>query len=1112
MGAFFENGFRVFLLAAALLFLGTDYAAAEPVPVRAAAHEGFGRVVFNWPFPVRYTAKQSGNRVVVRFGRPIEAGYGGVVRSLAKYLRRAEPGADGRSVTFVLKNGYGMRSFDMGSAVVVDLVDRVPETKGAKDSAQPAKAKKAAGTRGSGPRVRVRSGVHDGYTRLVFDWPAKTPYGIERKNGEAVVVFRRPGRIDFAGLKRKPPKFIKGMRAETTGNGVSVFLRVAGNSRLQDFLSGSKVVVDVMAPSGPEVAPRAAAAPRTKKTPKAPKSLKSDIPGVTISKIEKKQGGPIALVPGGGKGAAGKGRGSEEEMKLRVKNIAKIKMTATTDDAGAFSMRFDWQEPIGAAVFRRVGFLWIVFDKPTRPDLKAIKEAGGNIIRSLEQVPSPRATVLRLETIAGINPTLKRDGFTWIFEFKQQPLVATTEIETNPQPTSPVGPRLFMPIPEPGEAIAVQDPNVGDFLVVVPVIPLGYGVVRSYRFPQVNLLPTGQGVVILPRVDDLRVRSLRQGIEISSAGNLEVSALSAEVRAGKKLGLMRPLTRVVNFDQWKRSTIEDFYGQKIALLNAIAKAKGKAREEARIKLVNFYIAHGFGPEALGVLKALTRNNPGIVNSAEFRLYRGAANFFLRRFEQAKKDFNYKSLDNNDEGTFWRAAVRAAEGDLVGAALKLRRTGAVTRSYPTALKLPLGLLIADAAIEIGDVRQAKHYLDALALEDLTPNQKSQLDYSLGKFDKLMGNFDAAVMKWEEVQGGSDRLSRVKASVDRAELLLKEEKITPGEAIEELEKLRFVWRGDDFEFNLLRRLGGLYLEEKDYRDGLRTLKQAVTYFRTNEKAPEVTQEMVDAYEKLYLGDAADDLPPITAIALYDEFKELTPPGKKGNLMVRKLADRLVGVDLLDRAAALLDAQVSYRLKGLEKARVGAQLALVHVIAKEFKDALTALDRTKMARMPKDLIVQRKYLRARALIGVKRGDEALALLKDDKETEAELLRSGIYWRRKDWPRAAKSLRKLSRTFGAKPKKPLDEKQSQYILNLAIALTLSGNERSLNRLRSDYSRAMDAGPYKDVFRLISSPQTLGLIDYKSIAGKIEDVENFQAFLSTYRQRLRKSGQSAVN
>ena len=38
--------------------------------------------------------------------------------------------------------------------------------------------------------------------------------------------------------------------------------------------------------------------------------------------------------------------------------------------------------------------------------------------------------------------------------------------------------------------------------------------------------------------------------------------------------------------------------------------------------------------------------------------------------------------------------------------------------------------------------------------------------------------------------------------------------------------------------------------------------------------VTEEMVKAFDDLYLKDAADTMAPVRAIALFDEFKELAP----------------------------------------------------------------------------------------------------------------------------------------------------------------------------------------------------------------------------------------------
>jgi len=136
----------------------------------------------------------------------------------------------------------------------------------------------------------------------------------------------------------------------------------------------------------------------------------------------------------------------------------------------------------------------------------------------------------------------------------------------------------------------------------------------------------------------------------------------------------------------------------------------------------------------------------------------------------------------------------------------------------------------------------------------------------------------------------------------------------------------------------------------------------------------------------------------------------------------------------------------------------------------------------------------------------------LKDDKSINADLLRTEIFWNGKDWVQASISLRRLARSYGAKPKEPVDEKQGQTILNLAVAMTLSGNERGIDRLRRDYGEAMDEGPFRDAFRLIASPQSFGLIDYASIAGKVADVENFQSFMEAFQERLKEQKLSSIN
>ncbi|MBT4932913.1 MAG: tetratricopeptide repeat protein [Rhodospirillaceae bacterium] len=1162
-----------------ILALGVTAVKAEPVKVRAATHEGYGRIVFNWSSPGPYKVETNGGQLVVSFGRAIEPALAGVVRNLSKYLSSAAPGADGQSVVFGLKDSYEARGFDMGAAVVVDIVEAVVAKPATAEAAKPqAPAPTAAPVEKAtrGPAVNVRSGVHTDFTRIVFDWPNKVPYRLEQAGGTATIIFSRPAQLAIAKLQRRPPKLISAISSQATDGGVSVTFSVDETSRVRDSLSGSKVIVDVMKPTGealpkqvaqvekkaPEpakkevekkvtvAAPAPAAGPAPVLTPAPAQSVVSEKSVEKVAQVAALEPAAPAPAPAPDQQAAigkptaltppdrTKKSALSEADQTSLNQIAGIKIldgssavaagavaagatgkpvkaSAVESGADAVGIRIDWDEPVAAAVFRRAGYLWIVFDKNTTMNIADLKAAGGNIIRSLEQVPNENATLLRLATVSNINPTMKRDGLAWIMEFRQQPIAPTTVIDVTPQPNSPIGARLFLSITEPGNAIVLTDPAIGDTLVVVPVIPLGYGIAQTHDYPQARILASSQGLVIQPRADDLRVRPLRQGVEVTNASGLQISPVAAALAADAKLGdglMIRSLTRLFDLDRWRQANLDTFEENKWKYQMAAATASSSGQEKARMDVARFYFANGFGAEALGVLKIVAENRPEIAETEEFRGLRGAINVLMARYDDAREDLHHESLDKNDEARFWRATLQAYEGDLYGAAADLRRMAAITRPYPRALKIPLETLIADAAIQLGDIKQANRYLEAMRADNPNPAQSSEIDYVEGRLLELSGDFDGAVGKWEEVQEGPHRPSRAKAAVARTELLLKLKQIDDFEAIIELEKLRFAWRGGEFEFELLRRLGDLYVAVGDYRNGLRTMRQAATHFRDNEKAPEVTQQMTDAFAGLYLDDKADDLAPITAIALYDEFKELTPPGEKGDEMIRRLADRLVDVDLLDRASALLQGQVEFRLEGVEKARVGAQLALVHILAHEYEQAIQTLDESDGEDLPEELAAQRQHLRARSLMGQERIEDALALLKDDKSLDADLLRQEIFWNEHDWVQASQILSRLLRTYEAKAGQPLDDLQGGFVLNQAIAMTLSGNERGIDRLRRDFGVAMDDTQFRDAFRLIASPQTLGLISFSSIAGKVADVENFQTFMDAYQERLNELKLSAIN
>ncbi len=1148
------------------------FAHAEPVRVRAALHGDSGRMAFNWDVPVSYQATISGTTARIRFDREIEADLSIISRTLKGYVTAARFSADSMAVELELTKTFQLVHFPAGTAIVVDLVG-APGTAGTQTSevvAPVAEPEQTAAVQtppdspvtGEGneslPSVSVRTGRHADKLRVVFDWADQVPARLERDGGIVRLIFDAPARIAARDLVGVQPAVIGDAHARVSGEQSIVSLAVAQGAKLRLFKAGAKSVLDIYytddgsragalpavaqdapvsvvdvapvdqsttdeAPSSEvqtadaETADAQAAVvsePAQSDESSAPESdTATPLQGETTQEQLAADETPMALEPAE-TGQATEPGTQEATLGDTTQVAGGIISSGAEGTEDGFVLRFDWDEPVAAAVFRRGSGLWMVFDKNVPINVDAMRQVAGDSFVELNQLAHPTATVLRAITARGINPVPKREGLSWLMGFAKQSLSTLSPVEALSQPDSPVGARVFLSVPEPGNAVALTDPEMGDNFVVVPVIPLGYGVTHRYEYPQFRIRPSSQGLVIEPRIDNLRVRSVREGVGVTSTRTLHVSPVSEADIASARADSDRPMSRIVDLKPLQKVSRRFFNEERRVLEYAVATAPGaKELLTTRKELVRFLLAHGYAAEALGVLSIVAEDDPPARLEADYRLYRGMANFLMHRYADAREDLLSTKFDKNDEGIFWRSLVDFADGSMESDVLRgLRSTARVPDPYPRSLRISQAMWVIEASVAVQDAERARSLIDGMAVENLTPNEQSRLTYLSGLTNEAAGEFDLAIGDWETVMAGEHRPSTVHAAMKRTELLLKMDRIGPLEAIDELEKLRFAWRGGEFEFNLLRRMGALYLHLGGYRQGLRTLRQAATHFRDHKDAQQVTQEMSDIFAKLFLENEADKLPPVAAIAIYDEFKELTPVGELGDEMIRMLADRLVGVDLLDEASDLLDEQIKFRLKDEERARVGARLAVVRLFAKDYDGAMKALDLSVADGLPTELVAQRTQLRARATMGLGDAEGALVLLDNDESPESEQLRAEIYWNNRDWVRAGQSMRELTRISGASPGAKLSAQQARLVLDTAIALTLSGNDRSLVRLRQDFGPAMLASDLRDAFILISTPEQFGLIDFNSIAGKVRMAENFQSFLTAYRERLKSDGLSAIN
>lgn len=1094
----------------ALLAAAPVAALAQNTP-RGAAHDTFGRMVFDWDGPVQWSAEVVNGQLVVRFEKPIAGDPTALLKPLSKYLKGVTLSPDRRMATFSLAVPVQVKSFVTGTSAVIDLTESktAPPPAAAAQPAPPAVAPaKVAPTPGvPATDLTVRGGEHQGFNRLVFDWPKPVGYAVTAQDGQVTIAFDRPANLNVTSLEAALPPDVRFVEARPQGKGTAVVLSAPADMTTKHFTSGAKVAVDL-------IRPPAGAKPVEAKTPEPPKAEppKAEPPKVAEApKPEPAKPEPPKPEPAK---AGPPPPASPPAPAAPPAPVAPAPEAAKPATAVSLGVSFD--QPSGAAAFRRAGWLWLVFDRKAEVDTKLLKRTGGDVVMHVEQVQgSKNGTAIRMITKPGYNPTIRKEGQLWVFDLAEQPIQPRSALAINRQFDFEDRGRLILPATDvPAQPVIFRDPEVGDTLQVMPLTTIGAGVAQETVVPGAQLLPTAQGVALVPLADGSHLEGNRQGVELSMPGGLHLSralpvadggasqeAAGAEVSGGPPLDISR----------WNRGGADKFVTDHQKLMGRMAYVKPEEKNTQRLEVARHYLANGMPAEALGVLRLIAAADPAMVDKPEFRGPRGVAQFLMLRDSDAIDDLSHPSLAKDPQAQIWLAAARArGTGEMARNGLLLRLAPDEIKPLTPRLRMGLGKVAAQAVAAAGDAKGANRVVEAMNGPGLSRRDLGAISYLQGVAAEAGRQWDQAVVKYREAEEGESRPDRAYAARNRIELQLKRGSITAKDAIKQLEKLRFAWRGEDFEYSLLKRLGELMLADGQYAEGLRMLRAIVANYADHPDIGSIQAMMSNTFEKLYLGGAADGLSAVAAIGLYDEFQELTPSGAKGDDMIRKLADRLAAVDLLDRAGDLLRHQVQFRLQGAEKARVGARLAGLELSDRKAGLALDTLDLSEVPELPTDLFDQRRYLRVRALASVGRTAEALALIINDQSDTAKQLRAEIYWDLKKWPEAAAALEAtIDKPEGNSPLAPGAPRR---LVDLATAMTLARDDRGLGRLRRTFGARMAKTEFKEAFDLLTSEPERGIVDYRLVANKIKQVEDFQSFMSNWRKKMQTEGLSSMN
>jgi hypothetical protein len=270
--------------------------------------------------------------------------------------------------------------------------------------------------------------------------------------------------------------------------------------------------------------------------------------------------------------------------------------------------------------------------------------------------------------------------------------------------------------------------------------------------------------------------------------------------------------------------------------------------------------------------------------------------------------------------------------------------------------------------------------------------------------------------------------------------------------------------------------------------------------------IYDEAAATFDSLFLAGKGDALPAIEALSLFYDFRELTPIGRRGDEMIRRLADRLVSVDLLPQAAELLQHQIDNRLQGAARAHVATRLAVVYLMDNKPDRAQAVLRATRAAELTTDLRNLRLLLEARALSDIGRHDVALEVVESIDGREAVRLRADILWSAKKFAQSAEQIERMHgerwRDFA-----PLSDAERADVLRAAIGYALDADELGVGRLKERYGVKMIEGPDKRAFEIATAPDATQAEEFRDLAKTVTAFSSLDAFLRDMRERYPEIG-----
>jgi len=921
----------------------------------------------------------------------------------------------------------------------------------------------------NGP-LNVRVAEASDFSRVEFRFPGAKI--VSRRDGQKLILrFSRYAKPDMSRLRIDPPHWLKTAEDAKVGGGLELTLTLADGADAKIGEGDGATFVNLFSAKTPEPADakavdaKAADAKAAEATPAPTPNRPSPAPANGVVKMQ-------------------------AEMA-----------------AGQVILRFPWKSALGAAVFRRGDAVWVIFDAAAKLDLSAAPR-GFRQATGFQAVQGADYSAVRIASPKDIAVSARAEGALWIISLAPNSGQAPDEIKVTRDRSSGT-PALSATVAGATKVVWLDDPVVGDRLGAVTALAPDKGLPGQHTFVDLTLLPSAQGLAIEPAEDDLVVSTDGDLVSIGRPKGLALSEASAKpLNVDQGPLIPQPTSRpgLIDFDNWSKTGEGGFNARYDALQAASAAETTGAKDEAitaRMGMARFLIGSELSFEGIGVLNLIAKSHQNMLGDAEFRGLRGAAKVMAGRYKEASADLSSPAVADDPASSLWRGYIAAKLGQWTEARSQFAQGAPALYQTSDKWRSRFARADAEASLQLAQYPAAEASIDTALQANVDPVEQLETRLVQAELFAAEGQKDRALHVFAALENVRQEWIAAPATLHATELRMAESQITPSQAADVYDGLRYRWRGDATELDTIRALGQIYLSLGRYREALEALRSAGQRLPDLPEAVQLQADLNNAFRALFLEGQADGLQPIQALALFYDFKELTPIGADGDLMVRRLARRLVDVDLLSQASELLKYQADNRLDGVPRAEVSTDLAMIDLMDRRPENALEAINASRTTLLPNALNAQRRVIESRAWLQLGQYDHALEIIQTDKGGDSDAIRGEISWKKHDWSGAGSLFEKMLGDRW-KTNTPLAQDEEAKLLRAAIAFSLAGDDGGLTRLRGHFQGFVDKSSAPDALRVALSGVSSVQLTSTDFTRQAAENDSFAGWVQSMKQRFR--------